>query len=219
MTMRMERWTGIAGLVLLGTVIAGIVFETMGPNLSMTPQQMHDSFKNANGAVVAAGAFLLVQKVVLVAFAAGLATLVARGEKEPLLSRVVFAGGILQVAITMIYVATYVAVASVIDQLSVQITFGLFTVGGTMDVAGEAFLGLMFAGAGYGLARSGVLPRWLGRFGLVAGGLLMLGSFSILDPQGFFVAIPMYLGVVLGIVWLLIANIALVRVRPPMATA
>lgn len=64
-----------AGVV--GTVIAGIVFETMGPNLSMTPRQMHDSFKNANGAVIAAGAFLLVQKIVLVRFAAGLATLVA----------------------------------------------------------------------------------------------------------------------------------------------
>jgi hypothetical protein len=217
--MRTERWTGIAGLVLLGTVIGGIVFETMGPNLSMAPQAMHDSFKNANGAVVAAGAFLLVQKVVLVGFTAGLATLLARGVKEPLLSRVVFAAGILQVAITMIYVATYVAVASVIDQLSAPITFGLFTVGGTMDLAGDAFLGLMFAGAGYGLARSGVLPRWLGRFGLIAGGLLMLGSFSLLDPQGFFVALPMYLGVLLGLLWLLLASITLVRVRPPVAAA
>jgi hypothetical protein len=217
--MHTERWTGIAGLVLLGAVVAGIVFETMGPNLSMTPQEMHDSFKNANGAVVAAGAFLLVQKVVLVGFTAGLATLVARGEKEPLLSRVVFAAGILQVAITMIYVSSYVAVASVIDQLSVPITFGLFTVGDTMDLAGDAFLGLMFAGAGYGLVRSGVLPRWLGRFGLIAGGLLMLGSFSLLNPQGFFVALPMYLGVLLGILWLLLASITLVRVRPPVATA
>lgn len=69
--MRTERWTEVAGPVLLETVIGGIAFETMAPNLSMTPQQMHDSFKNANGAVVAAGAFLLVQKVVLVAFAAG----------------------------------------------------------------------------------------------------------------------------------------------------
>jgi hypothetical protein len=82
MTMRTERWTGIAGLVLLASVIGGIVFETMGPNLSQTPQQMHDSFKNANGAVVAAGAFLIVPKVVLVAFAVGLATLVARGRKS-----------------------------------------------------------------------------------------------------------------------------------------
>ena len=215
--MRTERWTGIAGLVLLGTVIAGIVFETMGPNLSMTPRQMHDSFKNANGAVIAAGAFLLAQKIVLVGFAAGLATLVARGEKEPLLSRLVFAGGILQVAITMIYVATYVAVASAIDQLSEQVTFGLFTVGDTMDLAGSAFLGLMFAAAGYGLARASLLPRWLGRFGLVAGVLLILGAFSLLDPQGFFFATPMYLGVLLGMVWLLIANIALIRIRPVIA--
>jgi hypothetical protein len=119
----------------------------------------------------------------------------------------------------MIYVSSYVAVASVIDQLSVPITFGLFTVGDTMDLAGDAFLGLMFAGAGYGLVRSGVLPRWLGRFGLIAGGLLMLGSFSLLNPQGFFVALPMYLGVLLGILWLLLASITLVRVRPPVATA
>jgi hypothetical protein len=219
MTMRTERWTGIAGLVLLGTVITGIVFETMGPNLSQTPQQMHDSFKNANGAVMAAGAFLLVQKVVLVAFGAGLATLVARGENEPLLSRVVLAGGILQVAITMVYVTTYVAIASVIDQLSVPIVFGLFTVGDSMDVAGDAFLGLMFAAAGYGLARARILPRWLGRFGLIAGVLLMLGSFSVLAPQGFFFALPMYLGVVLGIVWLLVASIALIRVPQPVTAA
>ncbi|HXN02415.1 MAG TPA: DUF4386 family protein [Candidatus Dormibacteraeota bacterium] len=212
--MRTERWTGIAGLVLFATVVGGIVFETMGPNLSMTPQQVHDSFKNANGAVVAAGAFLLLQKVVLVAFVAGLATLVARGEKEPLLSRLVFAGGILQVAITTVYVTTYVAVASVIDQLSVPITFGIFTVGDSMDLAGGAFLGLMFAGAGYGLARSHVLPRWLGRFGLVAGVLLMLGSFSLLAPQSFFLSLPMLLGVLLGVVWLLMANIALVRRQP-----
>lgn len=214
-----ERWTGIAGLVLLGTVIAGIVFETMGPNLSQTPQQMHDSFKNANGAVVAAGAFLLAQKVLLVLFAAGLAALVARGEREPLVSRVVFAGGILQVAITMVYVTTYVAVASVIDQLSVPITYGLFTVGDTMDIAGDAFLGLMFAGAGYGLARAGLLPRWLGGFGLLAGALLMLGSFSLLAPQSFFLGLPMYIGILLGLVWLLVANIALIRVRQAVASA
>jgi hypothetical protein len=217
MSMRTERWTGITGLVLLGTVIGGIVFETMGPNLSQTPQQMHDSFKNAHSAVLAAGAFLLVQKVIIVLFAAGLATLVARGEKEPLLSRLVFGAGILQVAITMVYVTIYVAVASVIDQLSVPITFGLFTVGDTMDVAGDPFLGLMFGGAAYGLARTRVLPRWLGRFGLIAGGLLMLGAFSMLAPQSFFLSLPMLLGVLLGLVWLLAANIALVRVRPAMA--
>jgi len=217
--MRTERWTGIAGLALLATVIGGIVFETMGPNLSQTPQQMHDSFKNANGAVVAAGAFLIVQKVVLVAFAAGLATLVARGEKEPLLSKLVFAGGILQVAISTVYVTTYVAVASVIDQLSVPLVFGLFTVGDSMDIAGMPFLGLMFAGAGFGLARTGVLPRWLGRFGLVAGILLMLGSFSLLAPQSFLLNLPMLLGVLLALVWLLAANIALVRFRPAETSA
>jgi hypothetical protein len=32
--MRTERWTSIAGLALLATVIGGIVFETMGPNWS-----------------------------------------------------------------------------------------------------------------------------------------------------------------------------------------
>ena len=217
--MRLERWTGITGLVLLGSVIAGIVGETMGPNVSMNPPQMYDSFKTANTAVLVAGSFLLVQKVVLVGFAAGLATLVARGEKEPLLSRVVFGAGMLQVAITMIYVATYVAVATIVTQLTAPIVFGLFTVGESFDLAGMPFLGLMVAVASSGLARSRVLPRWLGRFGMVAGGLLMLGSFSLLAPQGFFLMLPLLLGVLLVVVWLLIVNIALIRVRPPAAPA
>jgi uncharacterized protein DUF4386 len=217
--LRTERWTGIAGLVVLASVIAGIVFETMGPNLSMTPQQMYDSFKTANSAVMAAGAFLLVQKIVLVGFAAGLAALVARGEKEPLLSRVVFAAGVLQVAITMIYVTTYIALASVVSQLTVPIVFGVFTVGDSMDLAGSPFLGLMFAGAGYGLARARLLPRWLGRFGMVTGGLLVIGSFSILAPQSFFLSMPMLVGVLLALVWLLVANIALIRIRQPTTSA
>lgn len=211
--MRTERWTGIAGLVVLASVIAGIVAETMGPNLSMTPQQMYDSFKTANTTVLLAGAFLLVQKVVLVGFAAGLATLVARGEEEPLLSRVVLAAGMLQVAITMVYVATYVAVASVVGQLTVPIVFGIFTVGDSMDLAGMPFLGLMFAGAGHGLARARLVPNWVGRLGLVTGGLLVLGSFSILSPQSFLLSLPMLVGVLLAIVWLLVADIALVRGR------
>ena len=35
-------------------VIGGIVFETMGPNLSMTAQQVFDSYRSASGAVYAA---------------------------------------------------------------------------------------------------------------------------------------------------------------------
>jgi hypothetical protein len=159
------------------------------------------------------------QKIVLVGFAARLAALVARGEKEPLLSRVVFAAGVLQVAITMIYVGTYVAVASVVSQLSVPVLFGIFTVGDTMDLAGMPFLGLMFAGAGYGLARAYLLPRWLGHFGMVAGGLLVVGSFSMLAPQSFFLSLPLLFGVLLGLVWLLAANIALIRIRLPATPA
>jgi hypothetical protein len=212
--LRTERRTGIVGLVLLATVIGGIVFETMGPNLSMTAQQVFDSYRSASGAVYAAGAFLLVQKVVLVGFAVGLATLVARSEEEPVLSRLVLAAGVLQVAITMIYVATYVALATVASQLPVPVVFGVFTVAETLDLAGAPFLGLMFAGAGYGLSRGRLLPRWVGRLGMAAGGLLMLGSFTLLQPQSFPLSLPMLLGVLLGLLWLLAAGVALIRVKP-----
>ena len=212
--MRTERWTGTVGLVLLGSVIAGVVFESMGPNLSQTPQQMYDSFKNENWAVMIAGAILIVQKVLIVGFAVGLATLVARGgEKAQILSRFVLIAGGLQVAITMIYVATYVALASVANQLTVPIVFGIFTVGDTLDLAGDPFLGLMFGAAAYGLRRVRLISRWISYLGMAAGTLLLLGSFVILAPQGFFLALPMYLGVLLGVVWLLVVNIALVRSR------
>ncbi|HSS60265.1 MAG TPA: hypothetical protein VLK30_02270, partial [Candidatus Limnocylindrales bacterium] len=66
--------------------------------MSQTSQQMYDSFKNENWAVMTAGAILIVQKVLIVGFAVGLATLVARGgEKEQILSRFVLIAGGLQV--------------------------------------------------------------------------------------------------------------------------
>ena len=217
--MSADRWTGTVGLVLLASVIAGIVFETMGPNLSQTPQQMYDSFKNENWAVMTAGAILIVQKVLIVGFAVGLATLVVRGEKGQILSRLILIGGGLQVGITMIYVAMYVAVASVVDQLTVPIVFGLFTVGGTLDLAGDPFLGLMFGSAAYGLRRAHLIPRWIGYLGMASAALLLLGSFAMLAPQGFFLAMPMYLGVLLGLVWLLVVNIALLRRQPQLDSA
>lgn len=45
-TVRTERCKGTVGLVLMASVIAGIVAETMGPNVSMT----HQRCKSANTA-------------------------------------------------------------------------------------------------------------------------------------------------------------------------
>ena len=211
--MRTERWTGIAGVVLLTSVIAGIVFETMGPNLSMTPDQLSASFKNGQVTVGLATTFLLIQKVVLVGFAVGLATLAARGEKDHTISRLILVSGTLQVAITMVYVATFQALVSVAGQLAVPVLFGLATVGENMDLAGMPFLGLMIAAGANGLARARLLPRWAGRFGIVAGVLLVLGSLSLLSPQSFFFMLPLLLGVLLTVIWLGIASVALIRAR------
>jgi hypothetical protein len=219
LTVRTERWTGIAGLVLVSSVIGGIVFETLGPNVSMTPDQMAASFKSGQVTVGLATTFLLIQKVVLVGFAVGLATLAARGEKDHTISRLILVSGTLQVAITMVYVATFQAIASVAGQLPAAVVFGLATVGENMDLAGMPFLGLMIASAGYGLARAGVLPRWVGRFGLVAGGLLILGSFSLIDPQSFFLMLPLLLAILLTVIWVPVASIALILVREPVAAA
>jgi hypothetical protein len=64
-----------------------------------------------------------------------------------------------------------------------------------------------------------LLSRWLGRFGMVAGGLLVVGSFSRLAPQSFFLSLPLLFGVLLGLVWLLAANIALIRIPQSAAPA
>lgn len=209
--MRTERWAGIVGLVLASTVIAGIVAETIGPNLSMNAQQMHDSFRSANTAVLIGSAVLVIQKVVLVGFAAGLAALAARSERDHVVSGLILAAGTIQAAVSMVYVATYAAVASVIDQLSAPRVFAVFTVGDTIDIAGIPFLGLMFAAGAYGLYRSMLIPLWLERLGIAAGALMLLGSFTIVAPQSFFLTLPKLAGVLAGIVWLLITSIVLVR--------
>jgi hypothetical protein len=77
----------------------------------------------------------------------------------------------------------------------------------------------MIAAGAYGLVRASVLRRWVGRFGLVAGGLLLLGSFSVISPQNFFLMLPILLGVLLSVIWLAIASIALIRVNVPVAPA
>jgi len=188
------------------------VAETIGPNLSMNAQQMHDSFRSANTAVLLGSSILVIQKLLLVGFAAGLAALAARSERDHVVSRVILAAGVIQVAVSMVYVATYAAVASAIDQLSAPIVFAVFTVGDTMDIAGIPFLGLMFAAGAYGLARSKLIPRWLERLGIASGALLVLGSFTIVAPQSFFLTLPMLVGVLAGIVWLAATSVALVRV-------
>ena len=54
---------------------------------------------------------------------------------------------------------------------------------------------------------------------MVAGGLLVVGSFSRLAPQSFFLSLPLLFGVLLELVWLLAANIALIRIPQSAAPA
>lgn len=209
--MRTERWTGAAGLVLVVLVLTGVVAETMGPNSSMAAAEMAASFKSAQGTVLVGSAILLGQHIVFALFAAGLAALAARSGKDRALSGLILLSAGLGVSLSMVYVATYSAVATVVNELPIPVVFGIFTVGDTMDIAGSAFIGVMVAAGAYGLARSELSPRWQAGVGLAAGGVMVIASFGILAPQSSLLQVPLLVGILLTLVWIVVASIRLIR--------
>jgi hypothetical protein len=70
-----------------------------------------------------------------------------------------------------------------------------------------AALGLGAAAFAYGLAwPTGILPRWLGWLGLVAGALLLLTPLAVTIDILF---LPFFVGAILTVVWLLAAGVTL----------
>jgi hypothetical protein len=75
-----------------------------------------------------------------------------------------------------------------------------------------AALGLGAGAFAYGLAwTAGAAPRWLGRLGLIAAGLLVLTPLAVTAE---FLSLPFFFGTILTLVWLLAAGLWL-ALRPP----
>jgi hypothetical protein len=81
-------------------------------------------------------------------------------------------------------------------------------------LTGFAALGIGGAAFAYGLARTRMISRWLGRLGLSGGALLLLTPLAVVADLLF---LPFFVGAILTLIWLLAAGLSLALRSPDTA--
>src|SRR5579859_2304747 len=100
--MRIERWTALAGLALITSVIAGVVTESIGPDVTKSAAAVTAKVASDRSGVLINSALHLAAGVAVLFFAAGLATLIVERGGSHAVARVVFASGIATAAASIL---------------------------------------------------------------------------------------------------------------------
>jgi hypothetical protein len=174
---------------------------------------------------ILAGSLLYAVAIVLLLwFAAALATVFRRADETSDAAAVVLAGFILVGAIGFIAMSvvagmTYAMTAHPELQGLAVIPFTAITVVGT--IAGIA-LALPMGASAVAIARTHVFPVWMAWFAGLVALLRVLSSFSVLSTGSTFVpgsALVAYVPAALGALWVLTASGLLIREHLPVITA
>ena len=121
------------------------------------------------------------------------------------LAPVAFGSGLIMVCIKLGSVAPFTAAWYRRDDLTVTTATTLRDLGDALFVVSGWATGLLVATAAGSALVSGVLPRWLGWFGMVSGvATLVAGTVGIMDPAHY---IP--LPFLAGLLWILITSVVL----------
>ena len=210
--MRPERWTAIAGVATILILIPAIVMESIGPDAGMSPSDMAARFASAQGAVLLGSVLLLANQVTLLFFAIGLATLTR--STTPVLSTVLLVSAAISIAASTVYEAVFASIASSIHHIhNNDVVYGLFIVATSMDTISGSFAGILIGFGAYALRQSNLIAVWLTRLGVVSGAIVFVSAIGIVGPQAFALTLIAIIGAFLGLLWILLASISLLRVR------
>ncbi|MGB0102400.1 MAG: hypothetical protein WBP61_19130 [Nocardioides sp.] len=195
-----RAWTlaGIgAGLAGIGTIVtSGMVDAVYHPDVADDPTAILDRLADQTGPMLAFHTFAMIAAVLLVVFAAGLFRRLRATAGETSIAPLVAFSGLLGTAIVTVMgsgLDTEFIFAFMGDQPVDPANAALFnhwigTIPWIWALAGLSGLAV------YVLGRAGAAPRWIGRVGLVLGGLTLLLGISPLQ----------YMAGMTGPLWLLV---------------
>lgn len=194
--MRRDWWAPLTGVAFIVVVIAGFLVAGEPPDANSPPREIVDHYVDNKDSVMF-GSLLSVIAAALVVFFGAVLRSALRATEGPggVLSAVAFAGTIIMASGAALDATISFTLADRADDVT---PVGVQTLQALWDndffpvVLGAA---LLLLGAGLSIARSGVLPRWLGWIAVLVGLLA-------LTPIGF-VAFP------LGGLWVLIVSVML----------
>jgi hypothetical protein len=213
---RLGAAAGVTGPVLLATYFAAPAV-TNWPYAGASPEELvryansHQLLFFAGGWLQATGALWSIIFLLVLLQLSG-----ARGQ---LAGSATIVGCAILLAVVVIEAALLEAVpmaAAAGDKVTVATTFALSN-GVFARIFPIAPAPLVFAGIGFALARSDVLPTWFGRSALVVAGLFELsGIAAVFSTIGLIFAIVMS---VVDAIWILAAALALATTRRPLDKA
>ena len=202
--MRVERWSGLAGLALIAAVIGGVVTESIGPDVTKSAAAVTAKAASDRSDLLINSALHLAAGVAVLFFVTGLATLIIERGGSHAIARVLLATGITASAASVLTAVLAATVASSIHQLhDSQAIYLLYRGATTSATATTIFVAVTIAATAIGLAGVGLITRTWGRIGLLAAGVLLLGGFDFLAPDAGPLSPIVRIGGVLAILYLI----------------
>ena len=208
--MRIERWTAVAGLALIASVIGGVVTESIGPDVTKSAAALTAKVASDRSDVLINSALHIAAGVAVLFFAAGLATLIVERGGSHAIARVVLASGVTTAAASVLTAVLAATVASSIHQLHDNQTVYLLYRGATTSAtATTIFFAVSIAATAIGLTGIGLLSRMWGRIGLLAAAVFLVGGFDFLAPDAGPLSSVQALGGLLAILYIITVSATL----------
>lgn len=208
--MRVERWSALAGLALIATVIGSVVTESIGPDVTNSAAAVTAKVASKRSDLLINSALHIAAGVAALFFVAGLATLIVERGGSHAVARVVLASGITAGAASVLTAVLTATVASSIHHLhDSQAVYLLYRGATTSATATQVFVALTIGATAIGLAGVGLLSRISGRIGLLVAAVFLLGGFDFLAPDSGPLSPIERLGGVLAILYIIMVSAAL----------
>ncbi len=212
-----RRIAGSAGIGFVVLVIALTVVGSGGPVFDDSAADVREYFVDSDTQVhlvnwLAALAFVFF----LLPFAAGLRNLLAPADTahEQMWARLSYTGAVLTAAIVVVGSAFWEVLSQgVAEEVSDATLVALARFDTVIFTAVMPWaLALFLAASSVVILRSGVLAKWIGWLGAAGALLLVIGALWIFgEDDESFLAILFFIGLLIGVLWVLVVGITMIR--------
>ena len=197
-------WTPLVGVAFLVVLIASFLIGGEPPDADEPVQEIVDHYREDKDAIMVAAGLSAVAALLLIFFGAALRRALAAVDRDSILPDVAFAGTVVVAVGAAIDGTISFALAEAVEDIEPAAVQALQALWDNDFLPLALGLSALLLGSGLSIARTGVLPRWLGWIAVVLGVLA-------LTPIGFVA----FMG---GALWIVIVSVLLAmraRAAPP----
>lgn len=208
---RPERPAAIAGILVAVAFAARAAVGAIGAGSADSADGVASAFAAHPAVARAIFALLLVSIILFALFLGGIMGFLAPIDaRSRALTMFAFSVCTACLAVLAIYLGIQAALANPMAA-NEGLRLAIFDIGDDVEAAADIVLAAMAIAGGLMVLRARGLPRWLGRLGIVGGGVYGVGVFSDADPSAGILDIAELVGVALFILWIVLTSIAMLR--------